>query len=108
MMPGMNPKQMGKMMAQMGITQKEIEATQVRITLADKELVIDNPQVVEITMQGVKTYQVVGDAREEGKEAFTEEDVAMVAENTGKTPEEAKAALEKTNGDIAEAIVSLQ
>ncbi len=108
MIPGMNPKQMGKMMAQMGITQKEIGANKVTISLSDKDLVIDNPQVVEVTMQGITTYQVVGNAREESRQAFTDDDVAMVAEQTGKLPEEARAALESTGGDIAEAIVSLQ
>jgi nascent polypeptide-associated complex subunit alpha len=108
MMPGMNPKQMGKMMAQMGITQKQIDASKVTISLGDKDLVIDNPQVVEVTMQGMKTYQVVGEAREQEKAAFTDDDVSMVAEQTGKTADEARAALKKTKGDIAEAIVSLQ
>jgi nascent polypeptide-associated complex subunit alpha len=38
---------------------------------------------------------------------ISDEDVALVASQTGKTPKEARAALEAAQGDIAEAIVKL-
>jgi nascent polypeptide-associated complex subunit alpha len=38
---------------------------------------------------------------------ISDEDVALVASQTGKTPREARAALEAVKGDIAEAIVRL-
>jgi nascent polypeptide-associated complex subunit alpha len=107
MIPGIDPKQMGKMMAKMGISQKQLEATQVTINLPGKKLVIDNPQVMEVTMQGITTYQVMGEAREEAA-ATSDDDAAMVAEQTGKSIEEARAALDAKGGDIAEAIDSLQ
>jgi nascent polypeptide-associated complex subunit alpha len=107
MMPGIDPKQMGKMMAKMGISQKQLEATQVTINLPGKKLVIDNPQVMEVTMQGITTYQVMGEAREEAA-ASSDDDAAMVAEQTGKSIEEARAALDAKDGNIAEAIDSLQ
>jgi nascent polypeptide-associated complex subunit alpha len=107
MMPGIDPKQMGKMMAKMGISQKQLEATQVTINLPGKKLVIDNPQVMEVTMQGITTYQIMGEAREEAA-ASSDDDAAMVAEQTGKSIEEARAALDAKDGDIAEAIDSLQ
>lgn len=37
-----------------------------------------------------------------------DDDVALVAKETGRTPAEARAALQATNGDLAEAIVKLQ
>lgn len=39
---------------------------------------------------------------------ISEEDVRLVAKETGKPPAEARAALEATKGDLAEAIVRLQ
>ena len=38
---------------------------------------------------------------------ISDEDVAMVASQTGKSPKEARAALEATKGDLAEAILRL-
>lgn len=106
-MPAIDPKQMGKMMAKMGISQKQLDATQVTINLPGKKIVIDNPQVMEVTMQGVTTYQIMGEAREEAA-ASSDDDAALVAEQTGKSIEEARAALEAKDGNVAEAIDSLQ
>lgn len=39
---------------------------------------------------------------------ITDEDVALVAKETGRSPAEARQALEATEGDLAEAIVRLQ
>ena len=52
--------------------------------------------------------QAQPDAVEESAEAFSDEDVDMVVEKTGKGREEVKAALEKSEGDIAEAIMDLK
>ena len=43
---------------------------------------------------------------EEGEE-INKDDIDLIVEQTGKTTEEAKKALEETNGDIAEAIIKL-
>jgi nascent polypeptide-associated complex subunit alpha len=109
MMPGMggiDPKKMQAMMKQMGISQEELDATRVIIEKEDGKIVIDNPQVSKVTMQGQETYQVVGEAREE-EEGVSEEDVKMVAEKSGKNVDEAKEALDASGGDIAEAIMKL-
>ncbi len=105
-MGGMDPKKIGAMMSKMGIKQEEIDATRVVIESGDKKIVISNPQVVKITMQGNESWQISGEAREEAG-GISEEDVTMVAEKTGKSKEEAKKALESSNGDLAEAITSL-
>jgi NACalpha-BTF3-like transcription factor len=59
-------------------------------------------------MQGQETYQVSGEAREESDENFSEEDVSMVVEKTGKNKEEVIDFLEKNHGDIALAIMELK
>ena len=43
----------------------------------------------------------------EKKEEIPKEDIDLVVEQTGKTTQEAKKALEETKGDIAEAILKL-
>jgi nascent polypeptide-associated complex subunit alpha len=110
MIPGMgkiDPKKMQAMMKQMGIGQEEIEAERVIIEKSDGKIVIENPSVQKITMQGQSSFQVSGQITEQSNEPFTEEDVKLVAEKTGKDEEEARKVLEETNGDIAEAIVKL-
>jgi len=104
---GMNPKNMGRMMKQFGIKSDELEAKKVIIELAEgKKLVFDSPQVQCMEVQGNKTYTVIGTPVEET--SIPQEDIAMVAEQAGVSKEDAKAALEKANGDIAEAILSLK
>ena len=57
-------------------------------------------------MQGNDSWQITGDAREEGL-GISENDIKLVAEKTGKTMKEAKKALEEANGEVAEAIIAL-
>jgi len=106
MFGGIDPKKIQSMMSKMGIKQENIDAKRVIIEQEDKNIVIDNPQVAKINMQGNETFQVVGDISEEER-GISEEDIRQVAEKTGKTAEEAKSALEKSGGDIAEAILEL-
>ncbi|MCX6801010.1 MAG: nascent polypeptide-associated complex protein [Candidatus Diapherotrites archaeon] len=104
---GINPKQMGKMMRQMGIKSEDLEAEEIVIKLKNgKKLIFKEPQVQSIEMQGTKTYTVIGNPSEES--GVPEEDVKMVAEQTGASKEKAKKALEESNGNIAEAIMKLK
>jgi len=110
MMPGMrnfNPQQMGKMMRSMGIKNEELDVKRVVFELADKNLVIEQPNVSVIDMQGQKTYTVMGEAREE-QAGVPEEDVKMVAESAEVSKDEAREALEESEGDIAKAITALK
>lgn len=115
MMPGMggkiDPRKMNQMMRQLGIDVKDIEGVQkVVIQTATKDIVFDDASVTVMTAQGQKTYQVTGTPREEEhdvKLAYSEDDVKMVMEQTEASIEDAKAALEETGGDLAEAIVKL-
>jgi nascent polypeptide-associated complex subunit alpha len=66
-------------------------------------------------MQGQKIFQVAGGKiTEKAPEraaptiALSEEDVKLVADQTGKSVEEARKALEECEGDLAKAILLLQ
>ena len=100
-------KQMEKMMKQMGIKQENIEADEVIIKSGDKEIVISSPQVTKIKMGGNETFQIIGEVSERKKEAFSEDDVKMIMEQTGASEEKVKEILKETN-DIAEAILRLK
>ena len=106
MFGGVDPKKMQAMMRQMGIKQEEVEALRVIIEKSDGKIVIENPNVVKITMQGQDSCQITGEAHEEAAD-ISEADVAMVAEKTGKSKKEALKALEAASGDIASAIMDL-
>ncbi len=107
----LNPKKMQALMKQMGMSQEEIPASRVVIEKADSsgsgKIIIENPSVTKIEIQGQETFQIAGEVREETAEpGISEEDVKTVMEKTGCTDEEAREALEKTN-DLAEAILNL-
>ncbi len=105
MFGGIDPKKMQAMMKQMGIKQEEIEAVRVIIEKSDGKIVIEQPNVAKITMQGQESWQITGKAREES--GISDEDVRMVAGKTGKSESEAREALENAEGDIAQAIMAL-
>ena len=101
-----NPKKMQSMMSQMGIKQEEIEALRVIIEKEDGRIIIENPSVAKITMQGQESFQISGDIKEAEAE-LREEDIKQVMEKTSKSREEAEKALKESNGDLAEAILAL-
>jgi len=101
---GIDPKQMSSIMKKMGIKTEEIEAEEVVIK-GKRTIVIKEPKVTQIDMQGQKTFQIAGRI-EESEEKGNDADLVM--EQTGATREEAERALEETKGDIAEAILRLK
>ena len=118
MMPGgrMNPKQMKAMMKRMGIDQEEMPGVEeVIIKTKTKELVFKDAVVTAVSVQGQKTYQVVGipeereRRREEGEEegGVPEDDIKLVMSQTGCSAAEAKKALQETDGAPAEAILKI-
>ncbi len=105
MIGGLNPKKMQAMMKQMGMSQDEIDASKVTIDKTDgNKIIIENPSVMKIKIQGQESFQVSGDVREEA--GISKEDVETIMEKTGKSEGEARSALHKT-GDLAEAILEL-
>lgn len=108
MIPGVNPAQMQGMMKKMGISQEQLPVRRVIFEMSDGRLVINEPSVMKVKMQGQETYQVSGDAVEEADEIVSEEDVKMVVDKTGKSEEEVRKYLEENDGDIASAIIELR
>lgn len=115
MLPGMNAAKMAGMMKKMGISQEQLPVNRVVFEMEEGNLVIDEPQVLKIKMQGTETYQVSGEAELEDSregvdgsdELFSDDDVNMVMEQSGKSRDEAVEALENAGGDIATAIMEL-
>ena len=110
MFPGMNPRDMQKDMKRLGIKQEEIDAQNVIIKTADKDIVIKNPQVSKVNVMGQETFQIVGEIEEvsNDKAEINEDDVATVIGQTNCSKEEALEALKESNGNLAEAILKLQ
>ena len=111
MFPGLNPKKMQAMMKQMGIAQQEIDADKVIIEKSDGNIIINNPSIVKINMQGQENFQISGDISEqeeqESEEDKSNEDIQTIIEKTNCSEEQAKKALEKSSGDLTEALLSL-
>lgn len=105
----MNPAKVKQMMKQMGINVNEIDdVQQVIIRTPDKDIVFNDANVSVMTAQGVDTYQIVGTPEEIAREIeIPEDDVRLVAEQTGVPAEKARQALKDANGDLAEAILAL-
>lgn len=123
MIPGipggrMNPRQMKAAMRRMGIETEEIpDVEEVVIRTPTKEYVFKSAEVSAMTVQGQKTWQIVGEPivmnrKTEGappapKPAISEEDVDLVAEKAGVSKAVARKALEEADGEPAEAIIRL-
>jgi nascent polypeptide-associated complex subunit alpha len=116
-----NPREQRRMMQRMGMNMDSVaDVQQVIIRTATKDIVIDEPEVAILQVQGQKMYQVIGGQVSEqapsartasgaapAKPAFTQEDVQLVADQTGKSLEKAKEALMEADGDLAKAILLL-
>ncbi|MGA1792638.1 MAG: nascent polypeptide-associated complex protein [Thermoplasmatota archaeon] len=111
MFPGgrMNPRQMERMMRKMGLNMEELEGVkEVVIYTETKEIHISAPQVTVMNVQGEKNFQVQGNVSEKVLKAeIPEEDIQLVMDQAGVSREEAIKALEKADGEPAEAIITL-
>ena len=115
----MNPRETKRMMQRMGMNMDSVpDVEQVIIKTSSKEIVVEQPEVAILEMQGQKIFQVIGgqitekapERKATAAPAFTvsEEDVQLVADQTGKSPDAARKALEECEGDLAKAILLLQ
>src|ERR1700693_5569553 len=118
MFPGAprNDRQMQVMMKRLGMQTETVEGVEeVVIRTRDKEHVFRNCEVTVLTMQGVRTYQVVGTPEVRARSAAPlapaggpappsapagppEEDISLVMEQAGVEREEALEALEAADG----------
>lgn len=111
---GMNPREARRMMQRMGMNMETVEdVKEVVIKTPSKEIVIEEPEVAILQVQGQRIYQVAGGkvtekAPERKAPTVPEEDVRLVADQTGRSVDEARKALEESGGDLAKAILLLQ
>jgi nascent polypeptide-associated complex subunit alpha len=125
MMPGMgrvNPRQMKQAMRKMGISTEELaDVQEIVILTKTKEYVFKEAEVTIMTVQGQKTFQVVGEpevrprsmasakpgAAAPAETGLPEEDITLVMEQTGASREKAIESLKATEGQPAEAILKI-
>jgi len=116
---------MKKLSKQGNMDFEELEnVEEVIIRQAEKEIVIERPQVTKIQMPGQgEVFQVIGTGTERSKTAeegqheivpsvqeveVSPEDAQLVASQAGVSIEEGIAALKETGGDLAKAILFLK
>ena len=122
-----DPRQMQMMMRRLGLKTEPLDGVdEVIVRTRDKEHVFRAPEVTILTVQGVRTYQVVGEPQIRARTVDApspsgaatapappapsgppEEDVVLVMEQAGVERDEAIEALDAVNGAPAEAILRI-
>jgi nascent polypeptide-associated complex subunit alpha len=108
-----------RMMQKMGMKVDEIaNVSRVIIRTDSKDIVIEEPSVTMVTVQGQAMYQIAGGRISEEAPALASQvpspagpsdaDVQLVAQQTGKSTEESRIALVQAGGDLAKAILTLK
>ncbi|MFD1563676.1 nascent polypeptide-associated complex protein [Haloarchaeobius amylolyticus] len=118
---GLNPRKMEQMMKQMGIDVEDIDAEEVIIRTAEHDLVFNDAEVTKMDARGQETYQVIGspekveagsagsgEADDDAGSSIPDDDVELVAMRADVGEDEAREALEATDGDLAAAVESLE
>lgn len=117
----LSQREIKRMMSRLGVNAKEMsEVKEAVLRTETKEIVIQNPTVTSLEIQGQLIFQIVADSIEEREiqkeekivseakpQEIPEEDILLVAQQANVSFEEAKKALEETNGDLAQAILML-
>ena len=108
-----NPREAKRMMQRMGLNMNALPNVElVTIRTNQKEIIVEEPEVAVMEMQGQKIFQVTGgeisEKTVERKSTVLEEDVRLVADQSGSSLEEARKALEECEGDLAKAILMLR
>lgn len=107
----LSPREAKRLLQRMGLSMTAIEANEVVIKAKDKEIIIEGPEVAVLEVQGQKIFQITGGKITEKSIArkiqIPEEDIILVAQQANVSLEEARAALEQTGGDLAQAILLL-
>jgi len=98
-------------MRRLGLNMSPLEVDEVILRMKDKEIIIHDPEVAVLEVQGQKIFQVTGgeisEKERKRKISIPEEDIQLVAQQAGVSLDRAKAALEQTDGDLAQAILLL-
>jgi len=100
---------MKQMMKQLGMEMEPIEDIKnVIISTKKGDFIFENAEVVAMTMQGVKTYQITGEPHfKPTSPIIPDDDVKLVMAQTGASEDKVRDVLSETHGDIAEAILRL-
>ena len=103
---GKDPKDLEKVMRKLNMNIAQVPADIVIIKSKDKQIVISNPEVMLANMMGREVYQITGEVSE--SVPFSEDDVKMVMDKTGKDRDTVTKKLEELNNDLAKAILELK
>ena len=108
MIPQMDPKMVRMAMKKLGIKQEDIDASRVIIETQDKNIIINNPEVSKMDMQGDISFQIKGEIEEVPKEYNpSEEDIEIVMNQTKADKKRVIHNLKDNNGNIAKTIMEL-
>jgi len=108
-----------RMMQKMGMKVDEVaNVSEVVIRTESKNIIIEEPSVTMVTVQGQAMYQIAGGRVSEVSPSAapqtqtptspSEADVQLVAQQTGKSMEESRNVLVQSGGDLAKAILTLK
>ncbi|MCK4933191.1 nascent polypeptide-associated complex protein [Candidatus Bathyarchaeota archaeon] len=112
----MSQRDTKRLMKRMGLSMDAMpDVEQVIFKMDRKEIIVEEPEVAILNLKGQKVFQVTGGkiferalVHEKKKITIPEEDVKLVADQTGRSVDEARHALEESEGDLAKAILLLQ
>lgn len=112
MLRRVSPREAKRMMQRMGLNMSPMaDVQEVILRTREKEIIIRDPEVTVLDLHGQKIFQIVGgeitEREKEKKITIPEEDVQLVAQQANVSLDEARAALEQTGGDLAQAILLL-
>ncbi len=100
-----------RMMDKMGFDMDELKNVQEAIIKTDKkEIIIEKPSISKMENKDSTVFIVSADEyseRELEVPVFSDEDIALICEQTGVDDEKAKNALAETDGDLVKAILLL-
>ncbi|WP_247007886.1 nascent polypeptide-associated complex protein [Halorientalis litorea] len=125
---GFDPRKMQQMMDQFGIDIDELDVEEVVIRTTEEDLVFHEAEAQRMNAQGQETYMVMGspesvphgeggsgdvadsggDSGDDGASAIPDADVEIVANRAGVSEDDARNALDATDGDLAAAVERLE
>jgi nascent polypeptide-associated complex subunit alpha len=104
-----------RMMQKMGMKIDEVPSvSEVVIRTATRDIVIAEPTVTMVNVQGQTMYQIAGGRIKEAAPQASapagpsDADAQLVAQQTGKSLDDARKALIDSGGDLAKAILALK
>jgi len=113
-----SPREARRLMSRMGVKMEALDGVnKVVIYMAGKELLIEEPNVMVMEVGGQRVFQITGKVSEKTvekaeetpeKPEISEEDVMLLASQTGVSVEEARKALKEAGGSLASALILLR